>query len=389
MIHRNKYRNIWLFILMIGLGAFVVSCGPKARQPVGEMDTPAHHTYVGFKLLDQEKYAEADREFDLALQLDRKYPRAHAGKGLAKAFQGDFKPAFEAMKLAKRYAVSKEDKMAAHVGYIRLHTMNRTADKGWLDKVKDEYSWALQIDPQAPALYHYTGRAYKEALDFAQAGNMFAKVLELKGDYVGEADREWNLIQKIQRAMPGTTAGKKIAILERINRADAAALFMEELRIDVLYKKRTPKSFDTDFKDPEKARTAPAAPTAIDIADHPLKVDIEDCLKIGIRGLEIYPDGTFRPGDIVDRATYAMMIEDILIKVTGDHALATKFIGTTSPFPDLRSDLPYFNAVMTVTSRGIMGPLDMTSGEFAPLKPVPGVEALLIIRKMKEELKFF
>ena len=67
----------------------------------------------------------------------------------------------------------------------------------------------------------------------------------------------------------------------------------------------------------------------------------------------------------------------------------TKFIGTTSPFPDLRSDLPYFNAVMTVTSRGIMGPLDMTSGEFAPLKPLPGVDALLIIRKMKEELKFF
>jgi hypothetical protein len=32
---------------------------------------------------------------------------------------------------------------------------------------------------------------------------------------------------------------------------------------------------------------------------------------------------------------------------------------------------------------------DLTTGEFAPLKPVPGVDALLIIRKIKEELKFF
>ena len=81
--------------------------------------------------------------------------------------------------------------------------------------------------------------------------------------------------------------------------------------------------------------------------------------------------------------------EDILIKVTGDNALATKFFGQVSPFPDLRSDLPYFNAVMVVTSRGIMGPKDFTSGEFAPLSPVPGIDSLLIIRKFKEELKFF
>jgi hypothetical protein len=83
-----------------------------------------------------------------------------------------------------------------------------------------------------------------------------------------------------------------------------------------------------------------------------------------------------------------MMLEDILIKVSGDNALATKFIGSTSPFPDLRPDLPYFNAVMVVTSRGIMEAKDMTSGEFAPLNPVSGVDALLIIRKIKQELNF-
>jgi hypothetical protein len=230
--------------------------------------------------------------------------------------------------------------------------------------------------------------AYKAGLDFNMAGQMFTKVLELKSEYVAEADIQWNFLQKVQRAMPGTTTGKQIALVERLTRADAAALFMEELKIDVLYKKRTPKTFDTSFKDPEKAAAKPVKITAKDIADHPLRTDIEGILQLGVSGLENYPDGNFHPAELVTRAAYAMMLLDILIKVTGDNSLATKFIGTTSPFPDLRSDLPYFNAIMAVTSRGIMEAKDMTTGEFAALSPVAGVDALLIIRKFKDELKF-
>jgi len=106
-----------------------------------------------------------------------------------------------------------------------------------------------------------------------------------------------------------------------------------------------------------------------------------------VRGLENYPDGNFHPAEIVTRAAYALMLEDVLIKVTGDKSLAKKFIGSTSPFTDVRPDLPYFNAVMVVTSRGIMAAQDMSSGEFAPLNPVSGVDALLVIRKIKQELK--
>jgi hypothetical protein len=163
---------------------------------------------------------------------------------------------------------------------------------------------------------------------------------------------------------------------------------MEELKIDTLYRKRTLKTFDTGFKNPEKAAVKQkAAVLPADIVNHPLKSDIEGMIEIGVRGLEVYPDGLFRPNDLVERAAYAMMIEDILIKVSGDSGLATRFIGSPSPFPDLRSDLPYFNAVMVVTTRQIMGAQDITSGEFVPMGPVPGADALLIIRKIREALK--
>jgi len=390
MIQRLNYQCLLMFFVVITLGFFIVSCAPKAVKPVSEMDTPEHHFYTGMKFLDQEKYADAKGEFNRTIALDPKYSKGYAGNGLVAAYQGDFKAANNSMKQAWKFAKTDDGKIFVHISRIKLYTLSK-AGKNWVKDAKSEFDKAIAIDPKSSAAYYFMGIAYKTALDFANAGQMFKQVIDMNLYYVKEADAEWNLTQKIQRVMPGTITGKKIALLERINRADAAALFMEELKIDVLYKKKTVKTFDTAFKDPEKAKAKASAPavTTTDIANHPLKADIEGILRIGVRGLETYPDRSFHPNDMVDRATYAMMIEDILVKVSGDNSLATKFIGSTSPFPDLRSDLPYFNAVMVVTSRGIMEAKDLSSGEFAPLAPVPGVDALLIIRKLKEELKIF
>jgi Tfp pilus assembly protein PilF len=387
MMRQVKIKKIISLLMLFTAVLLMVSCGPKARMPISQLDTPEHHTYTGLRLLNQEKYADAQREFELAGQLDLKYSKAYTGIALAKTYTGDFNAARENLKLGWKYAKTDDEKLFVYVSRIRYYTQSKLERK-WLVLAKDEFDDAVKMDPKHAPAHYFMGLAYKAALDFNQAAQMFAKVIDLKSDYVGEADTQWNMMQKIQRAMPGSLNGKIIAIVDRITRADAAALFMEELKIDVLYKKRTIKSFDNSFKDPDKAAVKPGKPTAKDIADHPLKADIEGILEIGVRGLENYPDGNFHPGELVTRAAYAMMLEDILIKVTGDNALATKFIGSTSPFPDLRPDLPYFNAVMVVTSRGIMEARDMTSGEFAPLNPVPGVDALLIIRKIKEELKF-
>lgn len=389
MMRQMRIKKLAAFFMLFATILLLISCGPKARVPTSQLDTPEHHTYTGMRLLDQEKYTDAEREFKLAIELDPKYSKAYTGIGLVKTATGDFAAAWEGLKKAWKYAKTDDEKLLVYVGRIRYYTQSKS-DKNWLGLAKDEFEYAILTDTRYAPAYYFMGLAHKAGLEFDSAGKMFTKVLELKTDYVSEADAQWNLIQKIQRAMPGTINGKIIAIVDRITRADAAALFMEEMKIDVLYKKRTPKTFDTSFKDPEKAAaaTGPAKITAQDIANHPLKADIEGILEIGVRGLENYPDGNFHPAEIVTRADYAMMLEDILIKVTGDNALATKFIGSTSPFPDLRADLPYFNAVMVVTSRGIMEAKDITSGEFAPLNPVPGVDALLIIRKIKQELKF-
>jgi tetratricopeptide (TPR) repeat protein len=392
------HKKMWvLMLLMVCL--LMISCAPKVRAPVSQLDTPEHHFAAGMKLLDQEKFGAAQREFELAIELDPKYAKAHAGVGLARAYAADYQGGFAALDKAWSSAKTDEERLFIHIGYIRVNTLSRAycmqvgtvckrMDRDWLDVSRGEFDKAVQIDPASSAAHYYMGLCYKTALDVAQASQMFSRVLEIKKDYISEADQQWNLMQKIQRAMPGSVTGKQIAFVEKITRADAAALFMEELKIDAIYRKRTLKTFDTGFKSPDKAAVKPkTAALPADIANHPLKADIEGMIEIGVRGLEVYPDGLFRPNDLVERAAYAMMIEDILIKVSGDSGLATRFIGSPSPFPDLRSDLPYFNAVMVVTTRQIMGAKDIATGEFVPMGPVGGADALLIIRKIKEALK--
>ena len=391
MLFKTRIGNVLTVFMLFAAVMLVVSCAPKSRIAESQLDTPEHHVFTGLKLLGEEKYVDAQREFDLAIQLDDKYSKGYTGVGLVKIYTGDFKAADDYLDKGWSKAKNDEDKIFVNVSRIRYYAQGQTKlEKKWLKSAKNQFDDAIKLDVNHASAYYFMGLAYKAGLEFSQAGQMFTKVLELKAEHVAEANIQWNFIQKVQRAMPGTTTGKQIALVESLTRADAAALFMEEFKIETLYKKRTPKTYDNSFKDPEKAASTakPDKITAKDIGDNPLRTDIEGILKLGVRGLENYPDGNFNPAEQVTRAAYAMMIEDILIKVSGDNSLATKFIGTTSPFPDLRPDLPYFNAIMVVTSRGIMEAKDLTSAEFSPISPVAGVDALLIIRKFKQELKF-
>jgi hypothetical protein len=386
-IMKEIRSRVPLLILILAVAIFsLVGCAAKEKEPVkpvSVMDNPEHHYNNGIKFLDKGEYDNALAEFERAKALDPKYGKAYMGIGLVKAFKGDFDAAFDAMKKAKDL-----DGVYAHVGMIRLYSMQR--GEGWLGKAEEEFEASKKKDAESSELYFYMGKAYKVGFEFDKAAAAFKKVLDLNKEFVGEANQEWSLVQKIQRAAPGTKIGKQIALIDKITRGDVAALFIEELNLEKLFKERKTKEYDASFKPPEgTAFTADAvtkAPPAMDIANHPLKADIDAVVALGIRGLEPFPDHTFAPGMLISNANYAMMLEDILIRVTGDDKLATKFIGAVSPFPDVRSDHYAFNAIMVCTTRGIMEvKLD---GYFGLEDPVSGADALLVIRRMKDELKY-
>lgn len=379
------------FFVIVGICMFFLSaCGPRALAPEAEFDTPMHHVKNGNKLLKSGKIEDAFREFNRAKELDPKCAPAYLGLGLAHGLKAESDEGFNAMKKAERYAEDKAQKAAVNVGYMRLYIMGTDkVTKNWLSEVENRFNTSIGYVRDLPAPYFYMGVAYKNSYKFNEAAAQFVKVLEFGKEFVEEANKEYATVQKIQRAMPGSAVGKKIALLEQITRADAAALFIEELEIDAIFKKRAPKTFDTAFKDPGKNLAAGQyvkTPPATDIENHVLKADIDAVIAIGIKGLQPFPDHTFQPKKIITRAEFAMMVEDILIKITGNDGLATKFIGSPSPFSDLRNDLPFFNAAMVCTTRNILETRDVATGVFAPLEPVSGAEALLSIRVLKTQL---
>ncbi|MDY0377721.1 MAG: S-layer homology domain-containing protein [Desulfobacterales bacterium] len=366
------------------------ACAPKPLPTRTEIDTPLHHANNGNKLLKAGKLDAAFSEFTRARELDSQYAPAYVGLGLVDAFRGDFESGLENLKTAKKFAEGKEQRASIHIGHMRLYTVGgEKLDTNWLKRVRSEFEDAADLIPDRAEPYFYMGMASKQGYEFDKAADQFSRVLDIGQDFVAEAEKEYVLVQKIVRAMPGSKVGKQIALVEKLTRGDTAALFIEELKVDALYRKKTGKTFDASYKSPEKEFITGQyvrAPAVTDIEDHVLKTDIEAVMDVGIKGLEAFPDHTFKPDAAINRAEFAMMIEEILIKITQVNDLATRFIGSTSPFPDLRSDLPCFNAVMLCTTRGIMAVRDLSTGEFDPMGPVSGADALLSIRALKNQL---
>jgi tetratricopeptide (TPR) repeat protein len=387
--YRHTYFTILTFIFLIMATS---GCALNSMVPVGTLNTPEHHVFTGMKLMENGKLSDAEREFNLAKELDNNYASAYRGLGLVYAYNGEFDRALNNMRQAKKLAKSKDEEARVYIGLMRLYTQQKAGD--WLADVETHFTKANQIlkniQKDWPDPYFYMGLAYKEAYKFSDAAEQFKKVLEINTSFVDKADHELKLIQKIKRAMPETRIGKKIVLLEKVKRADAAALFIQEMKLDKIYEKIRPEKFDTSFQSPGQRSSAYHIPAPTDVVDHSLRTDIQTVVSLKIKGLSTFPDGTFAPNKYVTRADYAMMIADVISTISKDPALETKYRGNVSPFADVRNNVPYFNAIMVCTTRGIIHPKEgFRQNVFDPMGSVSGVDALLMIKSLREHLKLF
>jgi Tfp pilus assembly protein PilF len=347
-------------------------------MPIPTLGTPEHHTQSGMRLLEKGKVTDAEREFEVAIEFDRKYAAAYRGLAIILGYKGNFKAAFQYLSKAEELAKGKPEKALVYVGYMRLYTQQK--GEGWLETVERYFKDAMKTLrglPEMPDPYHHMGLAYKEALRFSDAAGAFKKVLEINKTLMREADHQLTLVQQIARAMPATLTGKRIALLEKVRRIDVAALFIQELRLDKAY-----EAF--------KAPTMGEVPIPPDVKDHPLRADVQKVITLGIKGLDTFTDGTFAPDEFILRASYAVMIADIISTLTSDPSLADEYQGSTSPFVDVRTDVPYFNAIMVCTTRGIIEAKGgMKQSMFGPMDSMSGAEAVLGVRRLKEDLRLF
>jgi tetratricopeptide (TPR) repeat protein len=402
-------RNNTMFIL-IGLFLLLLTsgCATQAVKCSSPEDNKEHHYVQGMEALEKEQFEGALSKFERSAFCDEKYSPAYSGMAIANAGialkQKDpeykktkYNTALRQLDLAESLINTSEEKFTFYIAKIRVLTV--TQGSSWLDKVIFVYNVGRKMDISENRLNYYQGKeaidyfmgiAYFKGLEFSKASDAFKAVLDSKreGKWHAKADAMWKRLDKVVRAMAGITVGdvgKKIAMKDDINRGDLAALLIDELKLDKLFAGRIPvkselKKMEAEF-------------TPADILNHHFKDEIMTILKWKVRGLEPIYDTTtkaslFKPDEPLKRAEMALILEDVLIKLTGKDNLATAYFGNDkSPFPDIRPTSPIYNAVMNMTTRNIMeGDL---SGEFRPDEPVTGADALLAIRVLKQTINIY
>ena len=369
----KKYGSLLSIILLI----FLSSCSTK---PESDVDTPEYHFKAGMRAVDNGDYQQAIKSFQRSVDLDKKFALGYGGLGLAHANLGNNKEAKDfASKCASRG--SKDPEALSLSGQVWI-TM-RSSEKRWFKRAEDYLEKALKRDKEHEGSMYWFGVAHLYNYQFSEAEDYFRSVVEKRGDFAGKADAKWKLSQKIVRAMPGTPGGKKVALKERINRADLAVLFAEELKIGVLFDRMPVQS--SGFQTPSQANQTATVTVPNDSRGHWAETWIKDMIRYGIMNVE--PDGNFYPDDDINRANYALAVQRLLVVATRDESLETKYFGEAqSRFSDVPASHFAYNAMAICTERGIME-IDMMTNRFNPAGDVTGADALLIIRNLQSSLR--
>ena len=410
-MHWNKIKKFLITVfILLGTITLLNSCGsqkkPTVRAAQGNMDTPEYHVNRGDTALQNQQYTEARSAYQKALSLKSEYSPALSGVAVCNAYlinrpgvsqdakEEVLQQSIEKIEQAIDGAGSdKKMEARAHSFAIQVYYNIQLPKEEWYEKAQSHFEDASELTPNDPAPYFYMALAESYGLNFEKAEVHLNKVLQIGKKYEVEADKELKRIQQIQRALPGSKFGKSVANVKAIARADVAALFIAELKLNRLYADQKQWKSGT-FETPQAqqkvvTQTLQNMPEATDIMGHPMESTIQEVIKLKVKGLEPSPGHKFFPDQKITRAEFAMMIQDILVKVTKDKKLATKYFGQSSPYPDVSENVWYYNATRVVIERGLMEVNNKLTGDFEPMKSVSGAESLLIVRTMKQLLRSY
>jgi tetratricopeptide (TPR) repeat protein len=351
-----------------------------SQKPQSDVDTPEYHFKAGMRAVESGNYSAALTSFQRSVDLDKKFAPGYCGLGLAHAYLDNVK---EAKKyVGKGISKGKKDPDVLALG-ARVWITLREHEKKWFKQASRLLDKALKRKKNHEASLYYYGLAHLYNYEFNEAEDYFRTVVGQKGDYAGKADDKWKLSQKIVRAMPGTSIGKKVALHEKITRADLAVLFAEELKISVLFSRMPQQS--AGFQTPGQASMGKAAFYPTDSRGHWAETWINEMTQYSV--LEVSPDRKFYPDEVITRAEYALAVQRMLVAATRDVGLETRYFGESpSRFSDVPSSHPAYNAMALCTERGIMQ-ADVMTGNFNSVGTVSGADALLIIRTLQTSLR--
>jgi len=225
-----------------------------------------------------------------------------------------------------------------------------------------------QLRPQTPPklraeIYLLKGRVSGKRLRFDDAVNYYQKLLRLYPGYPG-AEKELRQMTAYRKYGKGLgSAAKEILLKKEITRADLAALLAARLRFLV-----------------DSAQSAVNTPSSSSAA---MQRQADIALAVSSGWLPLFPDSSFKPNSVVDRARFTLCITNMLLKYRPDSLWKARFSGRR--YSDINPDNPLYPYIKLATAFHLV---DFIDGEaFLARRPLNGLEAIKSIQRLSELLK--
>lgn len=357
----------WLFVLVGAAG-----CAMHASVPERLLGSSEHHLSNGIKLLGKGRLAAAHREFRTTIELDPECALAHRGEAIVLGVRGDFDAAFTASHRAVRYTTMEDLRNPVQEEFSRCGSIRWSRSSRWRRTSTDE-DMASLARPFVVAFlngYYHMGIAFKLGRGHEEHEESLKKALSVTDAFSEEATRHLRTAGALDEFALGTELGRGMTFLDRLSRAEVAALLVREVGLVDLLEKPDDGTFQ-----PAQESTWPS-----DLAGHPLEEDLRVIVGMGIDGFALFEDGSLRPDAPMLRADYACATVDILARV--DSGTKTGGKGPQlSPFEDVSLSSPCLRAVAACADFGV---LSAENGRFRPNAPISGLEAAQSIQCLKE-----
>ncbi len=260
-----------------------------------------------------------------------------------------------------------------------------TKPEDWFNRALLSFDEALTIKSMHDETMFYKAETYRQHGDYPQAIAMYTKVYERDGEFAQQANEQIIYLDAFMTAAPRTPVGADMLVVENITRADLAALLGAEFNIVKVMHRRNPNYAGGSNKQWQTAESKRIrlANSITDIFGHWAEAWIRDAVQVG--AMDVYPDNSFRPSQVVQRMNMALTLQNIIIESTGNTSLYTAFINTAPRFVDVPHSHYAFNAVCLVTEYNIM-PISGAGDRFHLNGSMSGLDALLALRQLERYL---
>jgi len=347
----NMNRSQLKFVLLM-IAVFLISCSSTGTIPLITQESKSSSWENGLALFEQGKFFQAEAEFKAALRATPLKPEI-------------------LVKLGETYLhLQRLDAAKSSFDKALLIDPNRVeaiVGKAMVAYQSKDLTGALHLLEQAIEINanhveaHYTlGLVYKASNNLQFAIDEWQKVLAWQPDHI-EAQHELKAAYTAQDIAPQKSEYQQLFNAPSIKRGEMAWILVKEFQIP-----------------------AESTPTMLkDIRSHWAKQEIERVVQTKI--MPVPSLDRFEPDALITRSRLAQIAQNLRIWRTQDNTMASMFAGMASPFNDVRTDDTAFNAIMLVTTLGIMeGYFDQS---FRPGLNPAGQEVFEFIKKLKDTMK--